>query len=1122
MGLFKWFKSKDGEGEDGQSMDVPAPVPPSRVMKKVAPNTIRPVGEREGGMGGTGLGTLSFDAPLVRTVEEDYAAPPEAADKDIYLTISDFVDRIPPDYLGDYHAHLDRRIAFRLGDIFADLAKGRATVSLQTLYQFCPDIFRGPIADEEPVPISLPLHKLVEQVGTFENRPDQEIPEEFAPIDTPIARVAAEDGAKPLPVAVSKAKSTSDVQAPPDRSELAPRPVQPVQSPPLVPAPPVAVPSPATPTSAPRRALQPPVTVPIPAPLVRPAVASSSSPPPSTMLPAAPEPIPPPPTFTPIPPPSIAPIAFPAPPAPVAHAAQEPISKQPQQAGGVLRPSTQLPRPPIVPASAEPAAVGPPPVPAPPTPSAIAPISPGPGAGRRPPATVRASFAGGKITLRASVPPPPSAPGVAEPPQAPRPQALGKPLPGPASPPPVRTPQQKKITGRIQIPPLRLQADPGIKETIVADRSPSAAVPRPAAPVPSPPPPAAPPPILAGVGVSGSDSQEGQSGINPPQAPQPLAGPGVQSPMEKRISPPAGPQVSPAKPLAFSAPPKSQPTTNPSGVASEISTISLSIAAILRGVPAAMLQGNPPQLPEDSRVELPFSLIEHQLAEGRIAVPRQTLLDAAAPAHQHALELLNADMDVPLPLQEVFQNLPENSLSMRRDQVVEKLPEEYETPFLTKMREDEQRFAENDHRDETSNPEPSAPVAPPPPPVVAGPQPVSVAQALAADVPVGKAVGTSPAPLPHSNVNATKPAARPLFGKAEPLASKPRPAPLAVDATPQPVQKEDLSESVPLPVALKETLAMPARERAADPGSAARAPEPPPQKPVAPPRPETVRAHSPALGSQRISTSTGRTPSKARPAPQSAVTVSDAPTPPALRGSEAAPTGRPPVKDALARPETPAPAASPPMSGHKSEPAPPSQGAKPPAATPARSQPERPPAQPAAPIIPRQARHAPALHQTPVFAPPSLNPLEEEQFAIQSELQALFMTEEPLDAKNIVKHTSRLPGLSGCLLMFADGLPLAGNLPEPFSQDAFSAIVPRFMSRIEDYSRELQLGEVDTVTLHTDKGPVSLFMHGGVCMALLHSKTRFLPGVREKLAMVVREVSRLYSPETGGAPQVAR
>jgi predicted regulator of Ras-like GTPase activity (Roadblock/LC7/MglB family) len=122
------------------------------------------------------------------------------------------------------------------------------------------------------------------------------------------------------------------------------------------------------------------------------------------------------------------------------------------------------------------------------------------------------------------------------------------------------------------------------------------------------------------------------------------------------------------------------------------------------------------------------------------------------------------------------------------------------------------------------------------------------------------------------------------------------------------------------------------------------------------------------------------------------------------------------------------------------------------------------------------------------------------------------MTEEHLDAKGIVRQISRLPGISSCLLMFTDGLPIAGNLPESFSEEAFSALVPRFFSRVDEASRDLALGNVESLTLHTKSGPLSFFVHGGVGMALLHSRSRFMPGVREKLVAIVRETSRIYAP----------
>ncbi|MFQ3578480.1 MAG: roadblock/LC7 domain-containing protein, partial [Verrucomicrobiia bacterium] len=116
--------------------------------------------------------------------------------------------------------------------------------------------------------------------------------------------------------------------------------------------------------------------------------------------------------------------------------------------------------------------------------------------------------------------------------------------------------------------------------------------------------------------------------------------------------------------------------------------------------------------------------------------------------------------------------------------------------------------------------------------------------------------------------------------------------------------------------------------------------------------------------------------------------------------------------------------------------------------------------------------------------------------------------------KAIVKHISRLPGISSCLLMFTDGLPIAGNLPEGFDNEAFSALVPRFFAKVDQATSDLRLGSVESLTLHTSLAPVSFFVSGGVGMALIHNRSRFLPGVREKLVAIIRAVSRIYSPNS--------
>ena len=59
----------------------------------------------------------------------------------------------------------------------------------------------------------------------------------------------------------------------------------------------------------------------------------------------------------------------------------------------------------------------------------------------------------------------------------------------------------------------------------------------------------------------------------------------------------------------------------------------------------------------------------------------------------------------------------------------------------------------------------------------------------------------------------------------------------------------------------------------------------------------------------------------------------------------------------------------------------------------------------------------------PISQPP-VRPLPKDTL-----LQTLFMTEDELDAKTVVKLVTQLPGINGCTVMFGDGLPLAGNFP---------------------------------------------------------------------------------------------
>ena len=90
-----------------------------------------------------------------------------------------------------------------------------------------------------------------------------------------------------------------------------------------------------------------------------------------------------------------------------------------------------------------------------------------------------------------------------------------------------------------------------------------------------------------------------------------------------------------------------------------------------------------------------------------------------------------------------------------------------------------------------------------------------------------------------------------------------------------------------------------------------------------------------------------------------------------------------------------------------------------------------------------------------------------------SELQLLFMTEEELDAKTVVRFVTQMPGLDGCAVMFGDGLRLAGNFPDESLIEGFSAMAPPFFKRAKNFALESGMGTLQAFTFHTDQGPCS-------------------------------------------------
>ena len=120
--------------------------------------------------------------------------------------------------------------------------------------------------------------------------------------------------------------------------------------------------------------------------------------------------------------------------------------------------------------------------------------------------------------------------------------------------------------------------------------------------------------------------------------------------------------------------------------------IKLPLLPILKSLPPMQLTSDPGSVPPDVKLELPFALIEPQLASGRVSVTAKVFEVSLPISFRGLFQAGPGAVDVALPLQEVLKNLPATSLRMRDDQVEQDAGQNFATPFSAKAEEDAKRF----------------------------------------------------------------------------------------------------------------------------------------------------------------------------------------------------------------------------------------------------------------------------------------------------------------------------------------------------------------------------------------------------------------------------------------------
>jgi predicted regulator of Ras-like GTPase activity (Roadblock/LC7/MglB family) len=106
----------------------------------------------------------------------------------------------------------------------------------------------------------------------------------------------------------------------------------------------------------------------------------------------------------------------------------------------------------------------------------------------------------------------------------------------------------------------------------------------------------------------------------------------------------------------------------------------------------------------------------------------------------------------------------------------------------------------------------------------------------------------------------------------------------------------------------------------------------------------------------------------------------------------------------------------------------------------------------------------------------------------------------------IVQKTITMRGIIGALIALQDGLLVAGSMPQPWKTETIAAFIPQIFGRLTQYTKELQMGEVKTVSFGVDGGTLQIFNAGIIYFGALGKSGSALPV--EDLTLIASELSR--------------
>jgi len=115
------------------------------------------------------------------------------------------------------------------------------------------------------------------------------------------------------------------------------------------------------------------------------------------------------------------------------------------------------------------------------------------------------------------------------------------------------------------------------------------------------------------------------------------------------------------------------------------------------------------------------------------------------------------------------------------------------------------------------------------------------------------------------------------------------------------------------------------------------------------------------------------------------------------------------------------------------------------------------------------------------------------------------------NAKAAVEQANALPGVAASVVIFEDGLNLAGKLSDDVQAGGLCAMAPTILQRINRHTVGTKYGPLVSMTLSWNDAQLSFFMTGTVCLAALHSEPVLPAETHRQLAAKTAELSRIYT-----------